>query len=87
MPDPYSPYPLKQVFVLGERVRVAAACGWRRDAVGVICSGPDPIETRQGDDFYYWVEFDAPEHDLSEDGPYRKAQILSRCIAREQPIQ
>jgi hypothetical protein len=29
---------------------------------------------------YWWVAFSNPEHDLDGDGPYWKAQILSRYI-------
>ena len=73
---------LRRMFRLGDRVVVSSTGGWRRDALGVIVAGPEPIETLQGEDFYWWVEFLVPEHDLSDDGPYSTAQILSRYIER-----
>jgi hypothetical protein len=81
MSDPYSPFLMRQTFAAGARVSVSAICGgWRNDATGVIVGAPEPIETVQGEDYFYWVLFDVPQHDLSDDGPYYKAQILSRCI-------
>jgi hypothetical protein len=74
------PAQLRKTFRLGAKVVVSAKGGWRRDALGVIVAGPDPIETLQGQDLYWWVEFAVPEHDLDGDGPYYKAQILSRYI-------
>ena len=35
-------------------------------------------------DYFYIVKFDAAQHDLSEDGPYVMAQILSRYIESEE---
>lgn len=82
--DPYTPFPLKQRLSVGTRVFVSAACGgWRNDCWGVIRQGPEPVQTIQGEDFYYWVEFDTPQQDLSDDGLYYKAQILSRCLTSE----
>ena len=75
---------MRQSFAIGERVSVSAACaGWRDNSSGTICGGPEPVQTVQGEDYYYWVQFDSPQHDLSEDGPYYKAQILSRCLVAE----
>jgi len=75
---------MRQTFPIGTRVFVSATCGgWRDDSRGVICGGPETIQTVQGEDYYYWVQFDAPQHDLSDDGPYYKAQILSRCLLDE----
>ena len=71
---------LRKVFQLGAKVRVSAKGGWQRDALGIIVAGPEPIQTLQGEDFYWWVEFSEPERDLDDDGPYSKAQILSRYI-------
>lgn len=84
MIDPYNPYPMRQHFAVGARVTVSGVCGgWRTDTCGVICAAPDPIQTMQGEDYFYWVLFDSPQHDLSNDGPYFKAQILSRCLSPE----
>jgi len=79
--DPYSPYAMRQAFDIGTRVFVSATCGgWRNDSHGVITSAPESVQTVKGEDYFYWVQFDAPQHDLSDDGPYYKAQILSRCL-------
>jgi hypothetical protein len=68
----------EQVFALGTRVRVPGpAAGWRQPSIGYIVGGPEPVTTLQGSDFFYWVAFDVPQHDLSDDGPYERAQILS----------
>jgi hypothetical protein len=74
--------PLLQSLAIGTRVLISARCaGWRNDVHGVICGGPEPVETMQGPDYFYWVKFDSPQHDLSDDGPYDKAQILGCCLA------
>jgi len=79
--DPYSPYPVRQHFAIGTRVQVSASCaGWRTDASGTIRSVSEQVQTAQGEDYFYWVEFDTAQHDLTDDGPYYKAQILSRCL-------
>ena len=80
MGDPYSPFEMLQSFALGTRVFVSATCGgWRNDSRGSIISAPESVQTVQGEDYFYWVQFDVPQHDLS-DGPYSKAQVLSRCL-------
>ena len=71
---------LRKEFRIGATVIVSAKGGWQRDAAGVIVSGPEPISTLQGEDFFWWVQFLSPERDLDGDGPYSKAQILSRYI-------
>lgn len=81
MRDPYSPFPLLQTFAAGARVSVSGICGgWGNDSTGVIVGEPESVETVQGEDYWYWVQFEVPQHDLSNDGPYYKAQILSRCL-------
>jgi hypothetical protein len=82
--DPYRPFPSRQVFSQGNRVRVAAAFGgWLKESVGVICGTPAPVQTVQGEDFFYWVQFDVPQFTADKDGPYEKAQILSCCLSSE----
>lgn len=71
---------LRRTFKMGAKVLVSARGGWHRDALGRIVAGPEPIQTLQGEDFFWWVEFLVPERDIDGDGPYRKAQILSRYI-------
>ena len=75
---------VRQQLTVGTRVFVSGACGgWRADSRGVICAGPEPVQTMQGEDYFYWVQFDSPQYDVSNDGPYSKAQILSRCLSTE----
>ena len=84
MSDPYIPFQMRQVLTMGARVLVSATCGgWRNDSRGVISSAPDSVQTVQGEDYFYLVLFDTPQHDLSNDGPYYKAQVLSRCLTTE----
>jgi hypothetical protein len=71
---------LRRTFQLGSKVVVSAKGGWQRDAMGVVVAGPEPIQTLQGEDFYWWVEFLNPQRDVDNDGPYSKAQVLSRYI-------
>ena len=71
---------LRKTFQLGAKVLVSAAGGWQHDAFGVISAGPEPIETLQGQDYFWWVIFLEPERGLDNDGPYSKAQILSQYI-------
>ena len=75
---------MRQHFAVGARVLVSGTCGgWRNDSRGVIVAAPEPVQTVQGEDYFYWVQFDSPQRDLSDDGPYTKAQILSRCLCPE----
>ncbi len=67
---------------MGDRVKVSAEGGWRKDFLGVIGSEPKPEQTLQGLDLIYLVSFDTPQHDLSEDGPYVAAEILSCYLTR-----
>jgi len=69
--------------MIGAVVEVSAEGGWRTDCQGKVKCGPEPVETRQGVDYFYWVEFDEPQHDLSDDGPYEAAQILSRYLTKK----
>ena len=61
---------------------VLASGGWKRDCPGTVVDGPELVDTLQGPDNYWWVEFDEPEADING-GPwtYRKAQVLS-CYVR-----
>jgi len=74
---------LKQEFSPNTRVIVASAGGWRKDAPGTIKGAPEITQIIQGEAFTYWIEFDEPQHDLSDDGPYRKAQVLSLYLRLE----
>lgn len=72
----------KRSFDIGDRVEVSKEGGWKNNFTAQVTGGPDSIRTRQGEDYYYWVEFDEPQDDLSEDGPYESAQILSRYLTK-----
>jgi len=76
-----APPQLRKTFSIGAKVRVSKKGGWQRDAFAVVIAGPEPVTTRQGEDYYWWVEFVEPERDAEDDGPYHQAQILSRYIA------
>lgn len=71
---------LKRRLEIGCKVEVSAEGGWAKNCVATVESGPESVETRQGEDYFYWVVFDEPQHDLSDDGPYESAQILSRYL-------
>lgn len=72
---------LRKALAQRDRVRIPGPeAGWRQPTFGCIVDGPELVSTLQGEDFYYWIEFDTPQHDLSGDGPYRRAQILSRYL-------
>ncbi|MFT3736685.1 MAG: hypothetical protein QM776_16985 [Rhodocyclaceae bacterium] len=80
--NPYGSFAPQQMFAIGTRVFVSGVCGgWRNNSEGVISSAPEPVQTTQGKDFFYWVQFDTPQHDLSDGGPYVKAKILSCCLS------
>jgi len=71
---------LRKKYKTGDIVVIAEKGGWQPDTRGIVIGGPETVWTRQGADYYYWVEFSIPAYDLSDDGPYEKAQILSRFI-------
>jgi len=81
----YFPQPLKQELPAGTRVFVSSQGGWRDDCLGFVRGAAETVQTVQGEDYFYWVEFDTPQHDLSEGGPYRKAQVLARYLATVVP--
>jgi hypothetical protein len=63
-----------------QRVLVSLTGGWKQSSLGVICSDPEPIETLQGSEYFYWVHFDEPQEDINGSDKYYKAQILSRYL-------
>ena len=69
-------------FEIGSRVKVSSRGGWKNDCLGTIAGGPEPVETLQGPENYYWVEFDEPQEDINGPDSYSKAQILS-CYLNE----
>ncbi len=64
-------------FNLGDKVTVSAIGGWKKESTGVVVGGPERIETLQGPENYFWVEFDIPQQAIDGDETYTKAQILS----------
>jgi len=71
----------KKQFNLNDKVLVNSKGGWKRTCVGSICSVAEPVETLQGSEFFYWVEFNEPEEDVNGTDKYSKAQILSQYIS------
>ena len=67
----------RKEFARGDRVLVSAEGGWKESALGVICDGPEPVDTLKGPEYFYWVQFDEPQEDINGPDRYRKAQILS----------
>jgi hypothetical protein len=74
--------------VAGTRVRVVQSEDWvgpwERIFTGTISGMGAPEEltddrARPGE-LAYWVDFDEPQMDFSEDGPYRKALIWERYL-------
>ncbi|MBK9586045.1 MAG: hypothetical protein KA099_00330 [Alphaproteobacteria bacterium] len=74
---------MRKIFSLGDEVIVSNVGGWKKNSKGIIVSEPKNIDTLQGADFFYWVEFDEPQEDTEDEGhQYSKAQILSRFITK-----
>ena len=78
---------IKKDFAIGDKIRVQENAGWVDKPVGIISSVPEPVETLQGEDCFYWVRFDAPAQDIDGDGPYKSAQILSRYLVLEDDVR
>lgn len=76
---------LKKRFSIGTSVVVSKEGGWQKNSYGTVARGPEPVKTLLGVDYYYWVKFDKPENDLSDDGPYYEAQVLSRFVSKAPP--
>lgn len=57
---------------------------WRQVFSGTISgmAAPESVDHPMAHDgeLAYWVDFDEPQHDTSDDGPYRKAQIWARYL-------
>lgn len=72
----------------GTRVRVIQDTGWagpwRQEFNGTIdvTMAPEPVGSpaARAGELAYFVAFDEPQHDTSDDGPYRKAQIWDRYL-------
>ena len=57
---------------------------WRRVFTGVISAmaAPEPVVNRTAGagELAYWIDFDEPQLDVDDDGPYRKALIWDRYL-------
>jgi|GEM_PF-1988035 len=78
---------LKKDFAIGTKIKVQENAGWLDQPVGIVSSAPEPIKTRQGKDYLYWVRFDPSAQDSDGDGPYKSGQILSRYLDIEGDIR
>lgn len=74
-------------FPQGSRVMIYEDFGWPSNPVGTIVYGPTSKRKLAdgSEDWFYCVEFDFPAHDASPDGPYSRAEALSRDIIRIDP--
>jgi hypothetical protein len=71
-----------KLFALHDRVIVSSGGGWKRASSATVVSEPEPVQTLQGPEFYYWVRFDEPQETIDGDDAYYKAQVLSRYLDR-----
>ena len=62
-------------FSVGDKVRVSEHAGWRASFFGTVKSGPESTETRLGISALYWVGFEEPQKNRSEEDKYVQAQI------------
>jgi hypothetical protein len=77
-------------FPAGTRVRVihddAWAGPWEHEFYGTIdgMGAPEPVRSpiARAGELAYWVQFDTPQRTADGDGPYRKAYIWARYLAR-----
>lgn len=73
---------------VGTRVRVVKDSDWdgpwRQEFLGTVDDTMPPrlIESKVAHpgELAYFVAFDEPQHDTSDDGPYRKAEIWARYL-------
>jgi hypothetical protein len=79
------------IFLIGQKVKIAANYWWASNVIGVISAKPYVIEgddswvenyhktmkTPQGEKKYYWVKLDSPCLDADGDGPYQEGEFDS----------
>lgn len=58
---------------------------WPAEPTGRIVASPagelfTEVETRQGPERTWWIEFDEPQRDADGDGPYRESQVMERYL-------
>jgi hypothetical protein len=82
-------------FVVGDRVRISVEFFWARGASGTIARPLQTVTgisgewegglTREetsalGTHTVYWINFDEPQYDADEDGPYRAGSIWEEAL-------
>lgn len=76
-------------FAKGDRVRMTKHADWKVDAIGTITS-THPMKPTLPDssiEWDYWIEFDSPQNDLTDeingekDRSYKSATVLERYLA------
>jgi len=67
-------------FALNDRVTVSSSGGWKNTFAGTICGGPEPFQTLQGPEAFYWVQFDESQEDVTGPDVYTRARVLSRYL-------
>ena len=84
-------------FSTKDRVRISPDYHWAKNVVGTICDPPESVvrltsdwkgcrravESKRGPLTFYWVEFDSPQFDADQDGPYAAGEIDSRFLSQE----
>lgn len=87
---------MSEDFLLGQRVRVAAAHHWARGATGCIGSPPTDsvdftsqprvvareVDSPDGKRVFLWVEFDRPQYSASGEGPYLAGEIEMKYLEK-----
>ena len=75
-----TPSNMRQVFKVGDRVRVTKSWDWVGHPVGTVRSRPREQATLQGVEFVYYVVFDSPAQDVEGEGPYSGGMIPSKWL-------
>ena len=66
---------------IGTRVRVVGdkehgRQPWPAHPTGTVVAPPEEVLTTSGTRLTYWIEFDEPQRDETNDGPYSRSQVL-----------
>ena len=75
-----TPSNMRQVFKVGDRVRVTKSWDWVSHPVGTVRSRPREQDTLQGAEYTYYVVFDGPAYDTEGEGPFTAGVISSRDL-------
>ncbi|MBK8814581.1 MAG: hypothetical protein IPN42_03300 [Methylococcaceae bacterium] len=68
------------LFSIGDKVLVSEHSGWQCNFLGTVVSNPEPSQTNLGQETLYWVQFEKPQKDRSENEEYIKAQISNAYL-------